>query len=62
MYDESGITDMNSVRGWDQTGSNAANLTWPEALGLNPKATSGSRDTWILGLVNAAPYIAAAFM
>ena len=47
-------------RGWDQTGSNAANLNWPEQFRLNIK--TGASGTWILGLVNAAPYFASAFM
>ena len=62
-----GTADLNSppltlrtIRGWDQTGSNGANLNWPKDFGLdlNPK----SNDFWILGLVNAAPYIAASLM
>ena len=47
-------------RGWDQTGSNGANLNWPQAFGLNTK--DSSNDVWILGLVNAAPYFAAALL
>ena len=47
-------------RGWDQTGSNAANLNWPDQFGVDTK--SGASGTWILGLVNAAPYFASAFM
>lgn len=50
-----------AVQGWDQTGSNGANLEWPQAFGLNTKASS-SRGSWIFGLVNAAPYFAAAFI
>ncbi|KAL8893487.1 MAG: hypothetical protein Q9192_005214, partial [Flavoplaca navasiana] len=49
-----------AVQGWDQTGSNGANLNWPEAFGLNTERTSN--DFWILGLVNAAPYIAASLI
>lgn len=50
-----------AVQGWDQTGSNAANLNWPQAFGLDTGA-SNSRGSWIFGLVNAAPYFAAAFV
>jgi hypothetical protein len=53
------------LRGWDQTGINAANLTFPPALGLEmPEAagTNPDKDTWILGLINAAPYLASALM
>ncbi|KAL9010500.1 MAG: hypothetical protein Q9173_004572 [Seirophora scorigena] len=49
-----------AVQGWDQTGSNGANLNWPEAFGLN--IDQDSDDFWILGLVNAAPYFAAALI
>ncbi|KAL8855821.1 MAG: hypothetical protein Q9178_007536 [Gyalolechia marmorata] len=46
-----------AVQGWDQTGSNGANLNWPQDFGLNTNRKSN--DFWILGLVNAAPYLAA---
>lgn len=49
-----------AVQGWDQTGSNGANLNWPKAFGLN--TDSSSNDTWVYGLVNAAPYFAASIM
>ncbi|MCJ1383903.1 hypothetical protein MMC17_007017 [Xylographa soralifera] len=53
------------VQGWVQTGTNGANLAWPKALGLlnsdgNPQ-NPGSY-TWILGIVNAAPYLASALV
>jgi len=52
-----------AVQGWDQTGSNGANLSFPDALGIplenNPNA---ARNQWLQGLINAAPYIASAFM
>ncbi|KAL2409164.1 Polyol transporter 5 [Exophiala dermatitidis] len=59
-----------AVQGWDQTGSNGANLSFPDALGIpisdtladgspNPHA---SRNQWYQGLVNAGPYIASAFL
>lgn len=48
-----------AVQGWDQTGTNGANLSFPDVLGLG----SGSeRDFWIIGLVNSAPYIGSAFL
>ncbi|KAL2813162.1 hypothetical protein BJX63DRAFT_395145 [Aspergillus granulosus] len=50
-----------AVQGWDQTGSNGANLRMPDALGIpehdNPNA---ERNQWLVGVVNAAPYIASA--
>ncbi|KPI43785.1 putative polyol transporter 2 [Cyphellophora attinorum] len=60
---------MNSVaaaiQGWDQTGSNAANLGFPIEFGIqdHPEVDctpNCSRNTWIIGFVNSAPYIAIA--
>lgn len=48
-----------AVQGWDQTGTNGANLSFPEVFGLD---TGSERDYWIIGLVNAAPYIGSAFV
>ncbi|KIX97433.1 uncharacterized protein Z520_06885 [Fonsecaea multimorphosa CBS 102226] len=48
-----------AVQGWDQTGSNGANLTFPVEFGI---ASGSSRDNWLIGLVNAAPYISSAFL
>ncbi|KAK4943644.1 hypothetical protein LTR10_016741 [Elasticomyces elasticus] len=59
-----------AVQGWDQTGSNGANLSFPDALGIpvsdplangapNPNA---ARNQWLQGLINAGPYIASAFL
>ena len=52
-----------AVQGWDQTGSNGANLSWPIAFGV-PDSGPDSTDnnTWIVGVVNAGPYIASAFL
>ncbi|KAF8527257.1 hypothetical protein JB92DRAFT_2868261 [Gautieria morchelliformis] len=50
-----------AVQGWDQTGSNGANLSFPLEFGIG--ATTGpnvDRDNWLVGLVNSAPYIASA--
>lgn len=51
-----------AVQGWDQTGSNGANLSWPDALGVPDKGGDPARNEWIVGVVNAAPYIASAFL
>lgn len=62
-----------AVQGWDQTGSNGANLSFPDALGipvsdyLNPPQNTipnpnASRNQWLQGLINAGPYIASAFL
>lgn len=57
------------VQGWDQTGSNGANLSFPQEFGIGagflpPGADNPNhdRDNWLVGLVNAAPYIASAFL
>jgi sugar porter (SP) family MFS transporter len=52
-----------AIQGWDQTGSNGANLTFFIALGLpeNPPGCSGnecSKNQWIVGFINSCPYIA----
>ncbi|KAH8688416.1 sugar transporter [Ilyonectria robusta] len=56
-----------AIQGWDQTGSNGANLSFPDALGIpdaagsscGPVANEGecSKNSWIIGFVNAMPYI-----
>jgi sugar porter (SP) family MFS transporter len=50
-----------AVQGWDQTGSNGANLTFPQDFGIAAPVGSPDhdKDNWIVGLVNSAPYIAA---
>lgn len=54
-----------AVQGWDQTGSNGANLSFPVEFGIpddDPTAPDYNRNLWLVGLVNAAPYIASAFI
>lgn len=59
-----------AVQGWDQTGSNGANLSWPVALGVPDEVPRTGPDpnidydanTWIVGTVNAGPYIASALL
>ncbi|KAL2202262.1 hypothetical protein CC79DRAFT_1373887 [Sarocladium strictum] len=46
-----------AVQGWDQTGSNGANLDFPRVFGIHG---SSIRDKMLVGLVNAAPYIGTA--
>jgi MFS family permease len=48
-----------AVQGWDQTGSNGANLSFPTVFGIG---SSSNHDTLLLGLVNSAPYIGSAFL
>ncbi|CCX07810.1 hypothetical protein FPQ18DRAFT_320635 [Pyronema domesticum] len=55
-----------AVQGWDQTGSNGANLSFPQEFGIGhghePSHPNHDRDNWIVGLVNAAPYLGSAFI
>ncbi|KAL6702794.1 hypothetical protein ACN47E_000930 [Coniothyrium glycines] len=44
-----------ATQGWDQTGSNGANLSFPEEFGLNKTA----RDEWIVGLINSIIFLTA---
>ena len=46
-----------AVQGWDQTGSNGANLQFPKAFGIGGPS---QRDKIIVGLVNSGPYIGTA--
>ena len=56
---EMAIADAMQYRGWDQTGSNGANLSFPTVLGIG--STTGA-DPWIVGIINSAPYLSAAVM
>lgn len=46
-----------AVQGWDQTGSNGANIFFPKVYGIDSDST---RDLVLVGLINAAPYIGSA--
>jgi len=48
-----------AVQGWDQEGSNGANLSFPEQFGIGG---TSDHDVLLVGLVNAAPYIGSAFL
>ena len=47
-----------ATQGWDQTGSNGANLSFPEEFGLihDPPRP---RDEWIVGIINAIIFLTA---
>lgn len=55
-----------AIQGWDQTGSNGANLTFGQAMGIPDSgeacelAGTCEKNSWIIGFVNACPYIAIA--
>ncbi|KAK2600648.1 hypothetical protein N8I77_010169 [Diaporthe amygdali] len=44
-----------ATQGWDQTGSNGANLSFPKEFGINEKG----RDEWIVGVINAIIFLTA---
>jgi MFS family permease len=48
-----------AVQGWDQTGSNGANIWFPEYYGIG---SNSDGDKLLLGLVNAGPYLGSAFI
>lgn len=48
-----------AVQGWDQTGSNGANLSFPEQFHIGTKS---DHDVLLVGLINSAPYIGSAFL
>ena len=56
-----------ATQGWDQTDSNGANLSFPQEFGI-PESGPGlseadaQKNQWIVGVVNAAPYIASALL
>lgn len=47
-----------ATQGWDQTGSNGANLSFPEEFGI----AKPGRDEWIVGLINAIIFLTAGLM
>ncbi|KAF1822586.1 uncharacterized protein K489DRAFT_379948 [Dissoconium aciculare CBS 342.82] len=55
-----------AVQGWDQTGSNGANLSFPTEFGIgegeNYDSPNQVRDSWLVGVVNAGPYLGSAFL
>ncbi|KAK8025783.1 hypothetical protein PG990_003606 [Apiospora arundinis] len=48
-----------AVQGWDQEGSNGANLSFPQEFGIGGK---DDRSVFLVGLINSAPYIGSAFI
>lgn len=47
-----------ATQGWDQTGSNGANLSFHQEFGID----GGGRDAWIVGLVNSIIFLTAGLM
>jgi sugar porter (SP) family MFS transporter len=44
-----------ATQGWDQTGSNGANLAFPQEFGIDKTA----RDEWLVGVINAIIFLTA---
>lgn len=44
-----------ATQGWDQTGANGANLSFPEEFGIS----SPGKDEWIVGLINSIIFLTA---
>ncbi|KAH6656454.1 hypothetical protein BKA67DRAFT_654791 [Truncatella angustata] len=49
-----------AVQGWDQEGSNGANLSFPKEFGIGSETLD--HDVFLVGLINAAPYIGSALL
>ena len=50
------LTWLIVYRGWDQTGSNGANLSFPDVFGIpidDPSNPQTSRNQWIVGVINS---------
>lgn len=47
-----------ATQGWDQTGANGANLSFPQEFGLDETGT----DEWIVGMINAIIFLTAGLM
>lgn len=47
-----------ATQGWDQTGSNGANLSFPSEFRL----TRPGRDEWVVGVINAIIFLTAGLM
>jgi hypothetical protein len=45
-----------ATQGWDQTGSNGANLSFPQEFGLHD---SGAKNEWIVGIINSIIFLTA---
>ena len=59
-----------AIQGWDQTGSNGANLSWPLDFGIPDSELQDCANTgygcatnqWLVGVVNSMPYFAIFFL
>lgn len=47
-----------ATQGWDQTGANGANLSFPKEFGID----GSGRDEWIVGVINSIIFLTAGLM
>ena len=47
-----------ATQGWDQTGSNGANLSFPQEFNIDKEG----HDEWIVGLINSIIFLTAGLM
>jgi hypothetical protein len=52
---ESFMSFTHYDRGWDQTGSNGANLSFPQVFHINNDSSDphAAKNQWIVGVINA---------
>ena len=55
--------NLFTFRGWDETGSNGANLSFPTEFNIDPETPGpeASRNQWIVGVINSA-YVFTSFI
>jgi hypothetical protein len=57
-----------AVQGWDVTGSNGANLSFPQEFGINDSGSECTaagtclRNTWLIDVINSFPFLTIAFL
>jgi len=51
-----------ATQGWDQTGSNGANLSFPKEFGIDGSTGNAARDEWLVGIINAIIFLTAGLM
>ncbi|KAF9024797.1 hypothetical protein BDP27DRAFT_1248583 [Rhodocollybia butyracea] len=53
-----------AVQGWDQEGSNGANLSFPVVFGIDDStdAPDASTNQWIVGLINSGPFVGSSLL
>lgn len=52
-----------ATQGWDQTGSNGANLSFPDEFGIPVSGDNATgKNQWIVGSVNAIIFLTAGLM